>query len=691
MKKGDPGPSARPRRARPRWAVAWAALLAACGGPAGEGPWERQDLAPAERAGLSVSVTDPSGAPVSAWVVLVPGGRDAAADADGVARFDDLSAGDYEVTARAAGFLSPPPQGVVVPVAGEASAAVQLVPEPATARIDVTALSTAWLAPLADAPVLVDGADAGSTGADGTLRLDVTAGPHTLTVAPPAGTSMRPWTTALDLAAGAAAAVAAELPGAAPDGAAFLRSGICERCHSPEVGRWAASAHGRARSNVARLEIDGPPGLLAAFDAGASVSLDPAVPGASIQLSRPQAGVWMVEVLDGAGGTSGLLPVIEGYGGQLSALALAVGDADDRKLLPAGWSLGADAPTSLDPAPGWVPAWTEAWFDAQGHLRAAGPTTAASFDLACSGCHATGYALDEASGTFQLVAAADAAAVERAVGCEACHGPAGEHPASEGALRPQRVLNPARLPASEAPAPCSGCHQRLAPDAHPFSADPGYPVDDRGEAVPPWRPAADAAVPDPDTFEGLSASRVRGDQVRELESSPHRAGWAGDCTACHDPHGSAQPASLRFPSGDNDLCTTCHRARFPNTAAEVEHSGHATFAPGSGGPGACVACHLPRAGLVLRRDAISGVGESHAHVLQPWTPDDVLAIFDAAGTDTLPIEQVPVTGCLDCHLRTQAALADVGGACDCPAGDPTLRATWEAQAADFAAWQGASR
>ena len=105
---------------------------------------------------------------------------------------------------------------------------------------------------------------------------------------------------------------------------------------------------------------------------------------------------------------------------------------------------------------------------------------------------------------------------------------------------------------------------------------------------------------------------------------------------------------------------------------------------------ACPDCHVPRAGLVLAADALSGAGEAHDHGLDPWTPSDVLDLFDTAGTDTLPIEQVPVTACLHCHLRLAQEADDAGTACSCPTGDPTLRATWDAQVGVLQSWAGAT-
>jgi len=91
----------------------------------------------------------------------------------------------------------------------------------------------------------------------------------------------------------------------------------------------------------------------------------------------------------------------------------------------------------------------------------------------------------------------------------------------------------------------------------------------------------------------------------------------------------------------------------------------------------CVDCHMARAGLVMARDALSGVGETRDHGLLTLRPHDAVAAFDAAAIDTLPIDEVPVTACLDCHLAVGQTSAD-----------PTARSTWEAELQAWDSWEG---
>ena len=92
---------------------------------------------------------------------------------------------------------------------------------------------------------------------------------------------------------------------------------------------------------------------------------------------------------------------------------------------------------------------------------------------------------------------------------------------------------------------------------------------------------------------------------------------------------------------------------------------------------------MPRSAVVVRGDANTGVGEARSHGMLAWTPNQVLATFDAAGASTLPKGEVPVDGCIDCHVQREEAAKQTGGSCNCPQGDVTKRTTWEALKASF--------
>jgi len=70
---------------------------------------------------------------------------------------------------------------------------------------------------------------------------------------------------------------------------------------------------------------------------------------------------------------------------------------------------------------------------------------------------------------------------------------------------------------------------------------------------------------------------------REAGSNVHAAAAEGECTACHDPHGSDVEGLLLAQGGG--LCTGCHDD--PSAAGEYAH------APAAGGE--CGVCHVPHA------------------------------------------------------------------------------------------------
>ena len=634
------------------------------------------------RPDLLVSLYGDDGGPIVGWVVLGDTGRDAYTDA-GPARFVAVRSGEYELYARTPNYLDAGPVTVVIdedsldPVQVD----MTLVFVPVVGGLTGQLLSPGLEAPVAEASVLVDGELVATTDAEGRYAAEgIPAGEHEVRFEPPAGSSLLPWTTTISITPKEVALVSTVLPGGPPEGARYTGSGVCENCHAGQVDAWRLSAHGSARRTVPQIVAAGPPALVASF-AGSTVPLA----AGEVLLSQTGPTAWTAEVVDAGGTSSGPLPIVELYGGHGAGYAVAAELDGQRVLLPIGWALGPDEPTAADPAPGWVEAWSAPWFD--GPDLQAPPGAGASFDLACAGCHTTAYAVAEDAGGWSLEAAGDANQHENQVGCEACHGPASEHPDAPPGERPDRIYQPGRDHAVNRVAVCSRCHQRVEPDLHPLAATPGPPLNDRAELPFPWEPATTAGEPAPDLFATAPASRAHRDQVGDFEGSPHRADWKGDCSNCHDPHGSAHPGSLRTDPRDNTLCTACHAEAFPDEQAERDHAGHLNWGPLTGGPGACVDCHLARAGVVFSRDAVSGVGETRDHGLRVWTPDDVLAAFDAAGADQLPIADVPVNACLDCHLRAQVRAEDAAGECGCRQGDPTLRSTWVEQAQMWADWE----
>ena len=636
------------RQGNPGIAILVGALLAGCV-PGETDPTSAVDLAAPARSSLHVQIRDADGAPVAAWAVVAPGGRDSLAGPDGIAVFERMPAGSVSITARS-GDSEGRIDDVEVGPSGVTSVELTLGP-PLRASLAVHAVDPLG-GPVSAATLFVDDVEVGATDAAGVADAEgIEGGPVSVRVEP--APPLLPWEGPITLEEGGHAEVAVVLAARPPDDARHVGSFSCGECHPGEVASWSQSAHGRARRTVSSLELDGPAGLAASFAAGDAVPAGPA--GATVVVARSGPATWTAEVRDGAGASTGALPVIEAYGGHLSGVALVVDAGSQRRVLPAAWSL----------TEGWVAAWTDGWFDGV-DLRA-DPTPEVSFDLSCAGCHATGYGIVEVAAGWELTPR-EGSAVEARVGCEACHGPGSAHPVPTDG-RALRIHQPRLAPPAPVVAVCSSCHLRVESDSHPFTAPPGPPTLADGGPPPPWAPATEAGPAAPDVFPTSALSRSHRDQVGAFSSSPHAIDWVGACTDCHAAHGSPYPASLRAAPEDPALCTSCHRSAFPDAAAIAAHANHPAAQP------SCVDCHLARSGVVLSRDPSSGVGESRDHGLRVPRPEEALAAFDLVGVSTLPVDDVPVTPCFDCHARTAAA------------GDPTQRATWVDEVDSWAAWE----
>lgn len=182
---------------------------------------------------------------------------------------------------------------------------------------------------------------------------------------------------------------------------------------------------------------------------------------------------------------------------------------------------------------------------------------------------------------------------ELAVGCEACHGPAGLHVswARSGASAadplkgfaavapagPARHWTPATAetrpavttgrPAGDSVETCARCHSRRGQIAVDWR--PGRPLTETHSPVP-----LAAGLFEHD---GQMKDEVFNDHSFKQSLMYHRG---VSCTDCHDPH------SGRLKAAGAAVCSLCHApARFQTAA----HSGHADRA---GAPD-CISCHMP--------------------------------------------------------------------------------------------------
>ncbi len=641
----------------------------ACVDPPGEGTPPPGIPAAEARADLVVTVLNADdGAPVSGvWAVLAPGSRDQPTDADGVARFVGVEPGAYEIVVDGPSYR--PASASAVLEREDAELTIELTPE----NVSTGSLGGQITDVLGDGLFRVRvrlGELETTTDPDGLYAfVDVAPGAYTLSVEPAIGVAGSWSGDGVAIVGGGELRIDVALPGTTPSSAVPVGSGVCAICHEAQHEQWSQTAHASVLRTPTELRDEGHP-IATDFVTTLAVDLSPDLGEARL---RDVAGQWFVDVDDANGSFLGSWTVEDVYGGHGASAAFVGRDGDgERTLLPIVWS--TEGPGELQEQ-GFAASWTDRWIDEQ--TGQAGPVRGeASFELSCGGCHTTGGQLVE-SGDGYAFDRIGGSLIEKAVGCEACHGYGSAH-VLDPAERSLTIVNPSRMEGSRQVEVCARCHGRYSSDEHPFSEAPGWPATADGELV-----GADQlrrlATPDRLTFGAVPASRTFADQAGELFASPHQggpAGYRGTCSDCHLPHGSPHAADLRRDKFDQRLCTTCHIDLGP-PGPQREHGGHTRVDPGQWTPGGCVGCHLPRLGALARRDPLSGVGDSHAHTIAVWHPEDIVAEFDAAGVERLPPDDVPVSACYDCHLQAREIFFQQGAGFPGPVGDPFVRTTYD--------------
>jgi predicted CXXCH cytochrome family protein len=190
----------------------------------------------------------------------------------------------------------------------------------------------------------------------------------------------------------------------------------------------------------------------------------------------------------------------------------------------------------------WV---TSAHADAWDGLQSSGG--AQSF---CNGCHTVSQLGNAATGPAGYTAVADESYHD--VQCESCHGAGFEHASLPDATDPPlarlAVVN------DSTSGTCGDCHSGAH---HPF--------------VEEWSQSIHALVRHSDEeectpcHEGRGALEAWGLEANYIEHGDPAGAMGITCAVCHDPHGSANPAQLRFPLETRDpaqnLCMKCHLRR----------------------------------------------------------------------------------------------------------------------------------
>lgn len=227
----------------------------------------------------------------------------------------------------------------------------------------------------------------------------------------------------------------------------------------------------------------------------------------------------------------------------------------------------------------------------------------------CDGCHSVNYDITTHVPT------------EWNVGCERCHGAGSEHVA-----HPVRdnILNPSRMDYVHANDTCIQCHSQGRPLKNPIAGKyydwpVGFHVGLDLSAY--WKLEEHKLGETGFThFADGTAHKNRMQGNDFVQSLMYARGVT--CFSCHDPHGSANQASLREPP--KDICLSCHGPNTQNGPHDVSIEAHTHHPVGSPGD-QCVACHMPAIEQTIANINVS------AHTFRFITPSqsDALRIPNA--------------------------------------------------------------
>jgi len=346
---------------------------------------------------------------------------------------------------------------------------------------------------------------------------------------------------------------------------AFVGSENCQTCHESEYAAWQDSHHGWA------LRAATPENVLGRFD-GETLQFG----SASARFFRKDER-FLVET-GGPNGAPATYEILFTVGVMPLQQYLVEFDSGRLQVLDIAWDTEAQR---------WFHLYPDDIPEAGNALHWTGPYK--NWQARCAVCHQTGFVKNYNPRTSSYATYW----AETTIGCEACHGPAGDHLEQMQATAEQTEPYAAYDPADDGLVSfasglrktdsvietCAACHSfRSALDGD--SAPPGASFSDHYNLalLREGLYFADGQV-DAEVY-------VHGSF---LQSRMFAAGVV--CTDCHNPH------SGQLVAEGNAVCTQCHNPRgneaFPTApVGDFDSALHHFHAPGSDGA-QCVACHMP--------------------------------------------------------------------------------------------------
>jgi hypothetical protein len=332
-----------------------------------------------------------------------------------------------------------------------------------------------------------------------------------------------------------------------PD-ATYIGTAACAACHRDNHTSYALTAHSRALAEVD--PADEPPD--GAYEHPAS--------GRTYRVFRKDGKLWHEELLRTAEGREiarTAFPVRYRVGSGHHSRTYAV-EADGFLFeSPITWYTSKNK-----------------WLLSPGYDRPEPPGFERPLYLGCASCH-SGRA--EPSGE----SARGLTLLERAIGCESCHGPGSRHrefhltrKLAPGAPDPT-IVHPGKLPRALLESVCASCHLNSP-----------APVYLRGREAASYRPG----LPLSDfmahyRFEGDGGQMTVVGHIEQLRQSKCYQKAPGlTCVTCHDPHAKSRPADpVAFY---RQKCLDCHAQKPCSVPPETRLKQN----PADN----CSACHMPR-------------------------------------------------------------------------------------------------
>lgn len=291
--------------------------------------------------------------------------------------------------------------------------------------------------------------------------------------------------------------------------AAYVGTDVCKACHAEVVDAWETTMHAHNFYKATEDNVMG-------------------------DLSEGVAPV--IQWPDGAERPLELADIDYVIGGVYTQQYVAVQEHADGTeayyVLPVKWSM----PPAGTQAGTWTPYHEDDWTAPE-----------RDFMKACVGCHVTGLTGEMLAGEWSL------SDVELNVGCEACHGPGGEH---------IRAPTEGHIYSSPDPQVCGQCHTvGAAPDGeHDFPV--GYQPGDTLDAtrfVP--APLDDSEVWWP-TGHAKQMSNQYGEWVTSGHAGAESYEFGVNCMSCHEVHAVGRDSTTcefcMLKAEPDTLCLTCH-------------------------------------------------------------------------------------------------------------------------------------